>query len=568
DFMCAELAARKPDVIINTTLFSARLNSGSSVLDLAGVTVLQAFLTGSTEAQWKENPRGLGAADLAMNVVLPEIDGRLITRAIACKQEGAHRADLEFTPRSHAPLLSRVDFTAGLAAAWVHLRKTPREQRRIACVLPDYPGRQGRAGYAVGLDTAKSAVSIAAALRGAGYSVSLPDPDSLMRSLEEGETTAQFLLSDYLIALRQMPEAFVSSISAQWGNAGQEAQAGGAFLFPVVRAGNLILAMQPGRGAKDSHKADYHDTTLAPCHTYVAFYLWLRKQERIDALIHCGTHGTLEWLPGKAVALDEACAPEAVLGPLPVIYPFIVNNPGEAAQAKRRIGALPIGHMTPPLRRAGSCGAALELESLFDEYAAAETLDRKRAKHLAQAILARAKETGLFKESGLESIAEPEAALRQLDAWLCDLKEMRIADGLHVFGQPPQGKIRERAAAALMDAQDTGDAPPRLHDLIDRCGEAERTALLAALDGSFVAPGPGGAPSRGRIDVLPTGRNIYGMDPRAVPTRAAWEIGQRAAKEMLDRYVQDHGEWPRRIILDLWASAAMRTGGEDLAHAL
>ncbi len=571
----AELAREKPDVIINTTGFSARLDTGAGVLDSAGAPVLQAIFTSATEAQWQANARGLGAADLAMNVVLPEMDGRLITRAIACKAEAGHRADLEFTPRIHAPLPSRVSFVADLAAAWVTLRKTPRAARKIACVLSDYPSRQGRGGYAVGLDTAKSVASIASSMREAGYRIGpLPRTDELMRHLEEGTTTGRLTLADYVLALDAMPPSFMESMRAQWGNPEAEAD-DDAFTFPVARAENLIVALQPDRGTAATRKADYHNTGLPPCHSYVAFYVWLRQHEKIDAMIHCGTHGTLEWLPGKAAALGEDCAPEAVLGALPVIYPFIVNNPGEAAQAKRRICALTIGHMTPPLMQAGGHGVMLEIEALFDEYAIAESLDPKRARRLAQAILARAKETGLLQDSGLKDGAGPGVALRQLDAWLCDLKDMRIADGLHVFGQSPEANLRDATVAALTQTlqparDETGardDAVVRLSELIDCCGEAERASLLAALDGRFVAPGPGGAPSRGRIDVLPTGRNLYGIDPRAVPTRTAWEIGQRAAQEVLNRHVQDHGDWPKRIVMDLWASATMRTGGDDLAQA-
>ena len=571
----AELAREKPDVIVNTTGFSARLDTEAGVLDGAGAPVLQAIFTGATEAQWRDNPRGLGAADLAMNVVLPEMDGRLITRAIACKAEAGHRADLEFTPRVHVPLPSRVSFVADLAAAWITLRKTPRAARKIACVLSDYPSRQGRGGYAVGLDTAKSVASIAGMLHVAGYDVGpLPHADKLMRHLEERATTGRLNLADYVLALDAMPPAFVESMQAQWGNPEEEAD-DDAFTFPVARAENLIVALQPDRGIAANRKADYHDTGLPPCHSYVAFYVWLRQHEKIDAMIHCGTHGTLEWLPGKAAALMDDCAPEAVLGPLPVIYPFIVNNPGEAAQAKRRICALTIGHLTPPLTQGGSHGAALEIEALFDEYAIAASLDPKRARLLAQAILARAKETGLFQDSGLKDGASSADVLRHLDAWLCDLKDMRIADGLHVFGQAPEASLRDATVAALIQTlqparDETGnanDVSARLSELIDRCGEAERVSLLAALDGRFVAPGPGGAPSRGRIDVLPTGRNLYGIDPRGVPTRTAWEIGQRAAQEVLHRHVQDHGDWPKQIVMDLWASATMRTGGDDLAQA-
>jgi cobaltochelatase CobN len=570
-FVASEIARTEPDVILNTTGFSARLDDVGGVLDLADVPVLQAILAGSTRERWQADPRGLASADLAMNVVLPEMDGRLVTRAISCKAPAEHDAELEFTPMIHETVPSRVGFVAALAAAWVRLRKTPRAERKLACVLSDYPSKDGRGGFAVGLDTPASVHAIAELLRDGGYTIgALPAADELMHHLEDGATTERLSLADYLRALADMPTTFVNSVTTTWGPPETDSHiVAGAFTFSILNAGNMLVALQPCRGKPGSHKADYHDVALPPCHAYVAFYVWLRHCAGIHALVHCGTHGTLEWLPGKAVALDETCAPEVVLGPLPLIYPFIVNNPGEAAQAKRRIAALTIGHLTPPLTMAGSHGAAGEIEALFDEYAAAETLDPKRAKLLAGAILARAEETGLLRDSGFAAGADPMTALGHLDAFLCDLKDMRIADGLHVFGRSPEGTLRD-ATAACVAASEAGGAT-RLAEasaLLDLCGPAEREALLAALDGRFVPPGPGGAPGRGRLDVLPTGRNLYGTDPRAVPTRTAYEIGRRAALELVTRYAQDHGEWPRRIVLDLWASATMRTGGDDLAQAL
>jgi cobaltochelatase CobN len=321
--------------------------------------------------------------------------------------------------------------------------------------------------------------------------------------------------------------------------------------------------VQPDRGSTAHRKTEYHDPLLPPRHGYVAFYLWLRHIERVHAVIHCGTHGTLEWLPGKATALSGACSPRAVLGPVPLIYPFIVNNPGEAAQAKRRTAAVTIGHLTPPLAAAGSHGAAAELEGLFDEYAEAQSLDPRRATRLAELIMARARDTGLAAESGVAPDEDAEAALPKLDAWLCDLKDMQIGDGLHVFGQTPERMAKTAASLAALTRQDAA----ALEALIGSCADAEMRGLLDALDGRFVQPGPAGAPGRGRIDVLPTGRNLYSVDPRAVPTRTAWEIGKRTAEALLTRHAQEHGDWPRRIVLDLWGSATMRTGGDDLAQA-
>ncbi len=349
--------------------------------------------------------------------------------------------------------------------------------------------------------------------------------------------------------------------SAAWGEPAEDRNAiGGAFRFRFVRLDKLIVAAQPDRGDVSSRKGDYHDLNLPPRHAYVAFHFWLTRREKVDAIIQLGAHGTLEWLPGKAVALSNACAPEVLLGPTPVVYPFIVNNPGEAAQAKRRIGAATIGHLTPPLIAAGSHGPALELEALFDEFAEAQGLDPRRARAIAALILERGGESGLLKECAAEG-KPPEEALVALDAWLCDLKDMRIGDGLHVFGRSPESA--DGFAASLAPDAATRET---LGERVGACGSAESLGLLRALGGRFVAPGPAGAPARGRVDVLPTGRNLYAIDPRAAPTRNTWEIGRRAAEEFLARYAQEHGDWPKRMVIDLWGSATMRTGGDDLAQ--
>ena len=602
------IASKRPDVIVNTTAFSGRGDAAPSVLDGADCVVLQAILAGAGEDQWRADPRGLGPADLAMNVVLPEMDGRLVTAAISCKAESPRGEALQFSRLTHRPIASRVAFVADLAAAWVSLRRTPPVARKIAMVLSDYPGKLGREAYAVGLDTPASVTAIAEDLRAAGYDIgALPATSALMGALKD-DGSGGLPLACYRKLLAELPPTFTAGLAAHWGDpADDPAVHDGAFVFRHIEAGNLTLALQPDRGRRDSRKSDYHYTALPPRHAYIAFYLWLRDRAGIDALIHCGTHGTLEWLPGKPVALDETCAPEALLGPTPLIYPFIVNNPGEAAQAKRRNAAVTIGHMTPPLVEAGAHGTAIEMEALFDEYAAAETLDPKRARIIGRTLMERAAETGLAAESGVD-LSGGLSALVALDAWLCDVKEMRIRDGLHVFGRASSPVERGRGTTPSMvegaqaedptssfDVQSAADAPstasggpspplregscarapsttlgvvplPRFADEDNAAGE--RDGLLAALAGRFVPGGPAGAPSRGRMDVLPTGRNLYGTDPRAVPSRTATEIGRRAADAVAERYAQDHGDWPRAIVLDLWASATMRTGGEDLAQAM
>jgi cobaltochelatase CobN len=558
------LIEREPfDVVLNATAFSARLDeTEGTVLDSIDAPVLQVVLAGVGLEAWRASPRGLGPADLAMHVALPEIDGRILTRAISFKSAKERDASTEFGAVAHQPLADRVAFVAELAACWARLRRTAPADKRLACVLPDYPARGGRTGYAVGLDTPASAIAIAETLRAAGYDVAADwDAPSLIAALSEGLPEPTLTLAEYESELASTPPAFQCALRAVWGEPGDDPLIDGAFRFRFLRLGKLIVAVQPDRGDPAARKGDYHDLTRAPRHSYVAFHLWLTRKERVDALLQLGAHGTLEWLPGKAVALSEACAPEVLIGATPVVYPFIVNNPGEAAQAKRRIGAVAIGHLTPPLIPAGSHGAALELEGLFDEFVQAQALDPRRARAIAALILERGAETGLLTECAAEG-KPPEEALVALDGWLCDLKDMRVGDGLHVFGRSPEN-ADGFASGLELDA----DAGETLRDRVAACGAAESLGLIRALAGRFVQPGPAGAPARGRLDVLPTGRNLFAIDPRSAPTRNAWEIGRRAAEEVLARYAQDHGAWPKRLVLDLWGSATMRTGGDDLAQA-
>jgi cobaltochelatase CobN len=544
---------RRPKVILNTTAFSALREDDTTVLDAADVPVLQVVLSGSAREAWEGSPRGLAPSDLAMNVVLPELDGRLLTRAVSFKAETAIDPRLEFASVRHEPLPDRIEYVACLAAAWARLGATARRDRRLALVLSDYPARGGRTGYAVGLDTPASVVEILSLLRDEGYDLGERQwhADDVERLLRGDADHIEVPLERYEDWRSGLPESLQRDLSETWGTPAQ------GFRLPVLRCGKVLVLLQPDRGTRQDRKSGYHDTSCSPSHAYVALYAWLREQERIDAMVHLGTHGTLEWLPGKALALSAECWPEAVLGPLPVAYPFIVNNPGEAVQAKRRLGAVTIGHLTPPLSAAGLHGALAEMEGIIEEYAAADGLDRRRLSYLEDEIVERAWSNGLAVECGLVRDEPRRQAIAKLDAQLCDIKELSIRDGLHVFGRTPdEPRIAALAAATGQEAS------------IRASAGHERRALIAALDGRRVAPGPAGAPTRGRADVLPTGRNLTSIDPRAIPTRTAAAIGTRAAAEVVRRYLQDHGDHPRALVIDLWASASLRTGGDDLAQAL
>jgi len=555
-FAANTLRAWRPSVIVNATGFSARLDGSGSPLDAPGAPVLQVVLAGSSRAVWERSPRGLSQADLAMQVVLPELDGRLLTGAISFKAEEPAAAALQYARIVHRPDPDGVALAADRAAGWARLSETPRADRRLAIVLSDYPGVGGQRGHAVGLDSFASLAAILQHLAIAGYDVGDP-PDAAALSRTPPEP---FLALDaYRLLFAGLPVSVRESVTAAWGDPVAE---DGWFTACHLRAGKMVLAIQPDRGRAADRRASYHDADEPPRHDYIAFYLWLRE---MHAIVHLGTHGSLEWLPGKSVALGPDCLPRALSGGVPVVYPFIVNNPGEAAAAKRRLGAVTIGHLTPPLGRAGLHDAAAELERMIDEYAAADGLDRRRTALLRAGILERADAAGLLAESGTPRDAPEDDALARLDAYLCDVKDLQVRDGLHVYGRLPAR--RERMTAALQrscPALDPADLAARL----DASAEAERRALLAALDGRFVPPGPAGAPTRGRADVLPTGRNLATVDPRMVPTRSALALAEAAAAELLRRHLQDHGEWPRALMIDVWGSASMRTGGEDLALAL
>lgn len=659
-------AAAAPAVILNGTGFAARGpgGEGGSPFDSADCPVLQVVFSGGSRDAWEEGTRGLGPRDIAMNVALPEIDGRILARAVSFKAAPERDLLTECDIPRYEPAPDRIAFTAELAARWARLRATAPGERRLAVILANYPNRDGRIGNGVGLDTPAGTIEALRALEAAGYAVAdIPtDGDALVARLLAGPTnqavtgrtvTETLPLAAYLEAFAQLPEASRRLVCERWGRPEDDPQflrEQTAFAVPAFRLGRIAVGLQPARGYGIDPEKSYHDPDLPPPHGYLAFYVWLREAFGADAVVHMGKHGNLEWLPGKAIALSAACFPEAALGAMPHVYPFIVNDPGEGSQAKRRAQAVIIDHLTPPLTRAESYGPLRELERLVDEYYEAAGLDPRRLEVLGREIVSLAATSGIDADCGIGNDDEEATALAKLDAFLCELKEMQIRDGLHIFGRSPTGEQRTGLLAALVrhprgsGAEDasltralagdlgleldpltaepaspwTGPRPAvlerlagdpwrsagdtierlewlahglvagtaaadpswerthavlgavsgRLAPAVDICGEREIAGLLAALDGRFVEPGPSGAPTRGRPDVLPTGRNFFSVDTRTVPTPAAWTLGWRSATLLVERYVQDHGEWPRRLLVSAWGTSNMRTGGDDISQAL
>ncbi len=690
-FLDEAFAAIRPAIVLNTTAFAvARVGAANegTVLDRPGRPVLQVILAGSSEEAWRASSRGLLPRDLTMHVVLPEVDGRLASRAISFKSE-RHDPGTDSRTSSYRPVPDRVVFAAKQAASWVRLAAKTAKDRRIAIILSNYPNRDGRIANGVGLDTPASAARIGAAMRQAGYTMpGFPDTGAaLMTRLLAGRTNAAgtahrnggkgdpggivLSLAEYEGVVAGLPAVARDLLFARWGAPQKDPFfVDSAFHLALYRFGNVVVGIQPARCYNIDPKATYHDPDLVPPHHYIAFYAWLRRVFAADAIVHLGKHGNLEWLPGKALGLSESCWPEVTLGATPLIYPFIVNDPGEGSQAKRRASAVIVDHLIPAMTRAEIHGPLAVLETLIDEYYVAAGVDQRRRDWLEEEIVATAERHGLDRDLGL-SRRESGAALRALDAHLCELKEMQIRDGLHTLGVSPQRRQRidtlvaiarvprsgthpasrslHRAIAADLGLRDfdpldcdlaapwvglrpdalartldapwrtAGDTvervealaarlvaravggeagtdrpPPGFHrndadeglvpgpqtrpvidwigeDLapaLDGSGECEIASVLTALDGRFVSPGPSGAPTRGRPDVLPTGRNFYSVDVRGVPTEAAWSLGRAAADALALRYFQDEGEWPRSIALSAWSTSNMRTGGDDIAQVL
>jgi cobaltochelatase CobN len=664
-FLRSALSAYPPDVIINATSFAtATASDDAGMLSMSDCPILQVAQAGMSRATWEASTRGLNPRDLAMNVVLPEVDGRIFANAIAFKERGENLAG--FAPIIFQPVADRIDATADLALAWIGLRRSVPAKRRVAVVLANYPNRDGRLANGVGLDTPQSLMDALQAMRKDGYIVDATPDDAaaMMDLLQSGPSNSlagrasrvggvAWPLSRYEAAFASLPEKVRQAVEARWGRPEQDPHVvAGEFRLGLHRFGNIVVGVQPARGYNIDPKGTYHDPDLVPPHHYLAFYLWLRREFDLHAIVHLGKHGNLEWLPGKSTGLSCDCLPDALLGPLPHLYPFIVNDPGEGIQAKRRTCAVILDHLTPPMTRAELHDDLARLEGLVDEYALAADLDPKRAAVLAEDILSLARAQRLDADVNVTRDTPTNDALRALDAHLCDLKEMQVRDGLHVFGcvpaeslyhdlivsiaRLPRSDLRAQDASlhralaldlglvefdpltrdlaseyggprpdALAKAsttlwRTTGDTVERieilalqlvagtlpcdaawsrtrqvldwidakLRPMIEACGAAETNALLRGLDGRFIRPGPSGAPTRGRPDVLPTGRNFFAVDVRAVPTPSAWRIGQAAAERLVEAYWQDAGEWPRSIALSAWGTANMRTGGDDVAQAL
>ncbi|MFI1196464.1 cobaltochelatase subunit CobN [Micromonospora sp. NPDC020750] len=627
------------------------------------VPVLQALALTSSKAEWEASDDGVTPLDSATQIAIPEFDGRLITVPFSFKE-----VDADGLPRYQTDA-ERCDRVAGIAVNHARLRHVPPAERKVALVLSAYPTKHSRIGNAVGLDTPVSAIRLLRAMRDAGYDLGAPgeipgldplppvereDPDTtagnaLIHALieaggqdEEWLTQAQLSGShvrigrdDYLRWTAHLPDELRDAMVETWGEAPGSlfVDDAGDIVLATLRAGNVVILIQPPRGFGEKPVAIYHDPDMPPSHHYLAAYRWLEHGFGADAVVHLGKHGSMEWLPGKNAALSAGCATDAAIGSMPLIYPFLVNDPGEGAQAKRRAHATIVDHLVPPMARAESYGDIAQLEQLLDEHANVAAMDPAKLPAVRQQIWTLMQSAQMHRDLGLEERPDDEEFddfLLHVDGWLCEIKDVQIRDGLHVLGQAPTGEARvnlvlavlratqvwggqnralpglraalglaedapvpavdavEGQARALVEAMEKSgwavDAIDALHDdpvvrdvlrfaaeqVVPRLTATtdELTNVLHALAGGFVEAGPSGSPLRGLVNVLPTGRNFYTVDPRAVPSRLAWETGQAMAESLVARHLADTGVHPRSVGLSVWGTSAMRTSGDDVAEVL
>lgn len=682
-------------VILNTTGFAAnRVGSpdlASEPTDFQSafdspIPVLQLILSGSTQDDWQQQTQGLRSRDVAMQIVLPEMDGRIITRAVSFKALSHYNETAQVDLVRYELHPERARFVAQLAKRYATLASKPNTEKRIAFVLANYPTKDGRIGNGVGLDTPASTVNLLNALECAGYPIQdIPAHGNALIEMLLGAVTnnpntlhergcwQSLSLEEYLHHFYQLPLECQTAVWDRWGppeddHKCREQDGQRRIMLAGIRLGETFVGIQPARGFNLDLAANYHDPDLIPPHSYLAFYFWLRHVYQVDAFVHVGKHGNLEWLPGKGTALSESCWPDIALGPMPNFYPFIVNDPGEGAQAKRRSQATIIDHLMPPMTRAETYGDMADLENLVDEYYQAMGMDVRRETWLREQILKKVQESHLLEEltivenNGVEA-SNDDSVLEGLDTYLCEIKEAQIRHGLHRLGElPVEDKLADTLVALLrlprgneitsqgilhvlmkdfslshhgFDQHDfdpmqslrmpwlgikpdalllVSDADWRTHadtkerlelfakDMmqtyliqghstdelatsfpqtavllshakktlmlaLEKSANDEIQALITGLAGGFIPPGPSGAPTRGRLDTLPTGRNFFSVDNRAIPSPAAWAIGQKSAEALIQRHLQEHGDYPKDLGLSVWGTATMRTGGDDIAQA-
>jgi len=650
---------RDADVVVTTTWAaggavqagdaSAATNGEgwASPLDALDVPVLQAVASTGSSTTWREADAGLAPLDVALGVAIPEFDGRIIGPAFSFKEVVDEGDELGVVLSAHRAVPDRLERVAGLAVRLARLSRIAPADKRVALILSAYPTARSRIGNAVALDTPASLLTTLDALRTDGYVIDDvgKDSDAVMARLADGLTysrpsltaeeqelaVGRLAVEDYNDWFATLPDDLRDQIETSWGPAPGEVNVhDGHLVFSGLDLGGALVAIQPPRGFGDDPIAVYHDPDLPPPHHYLAFHRWLDVGWGADAVVHMGKHGTLEWMPGKGVGLSASCVPDAALGDLPLFYPFVVNDPGEGTQAKRRTHAVVVDHLPPPMTRAETYDDTARVERLLDEYAKIESLDPTKLPAIQGQLWDLLVTSELARDLGMEAMPDPDdfaGMIGHVDGYLCALKDAQIRGGLHVLGEAPVGDVLVESVLAIT-RQPQGQVPSLRATVADELGIDLATAgtrdtdrvedacrervealadagwsagasgvsdpsgdptlrwvadvlvpnlqrtpdelanLVGGLAGRHVPAGPSGAPTRGGAHVLPTGRNFYSVDPKAIPSPLAWDVGRLLADRLVERHLDETGTYPGTVGLVVWGTANMRTQGDDIAEIL
>ncbi|XGI83635.1 cobaltochelatase subunit CobN [Halorutilales archaeon Cl-col2-1] len=662
------------DAVVSSLMFSLSMEergrSGNAdeagdtnaFLEELGVPVIQTVTTMRSRSRYESADQGLMSFELSLSVALPEYDGNLITFPVSGKESVDPSVEMGTSPKRHKPIDHRVERAVSLAVNWARLSYIPNSEKKVAVVLHNYPPTDHGIGTAFGLDSPESAVRLLEGLDERGYETDVPESgeellDVLTSQLtldnrwvapEDVEEIALDTVSEeeYLDWFEDAPEGIREGLVDEWG----EPEGEGDYPIPGTKLGNVLVTVQPPRGFGDDPSKIYHSSDLNPPHDYYAFYEWIRHEFEADAVVHLGTHGSLEWLPGKTVGLSESCFPDAMVQDIPNVYPYIVNNPGEGAQAKRRSYAALVDYLTPVMKNAGLYDELAEIEDLCNEYKKSEA-DKDEAGHLRDLIWERIDESGVDEDIDISREDDFDDVLTRLHSYLNDVKKTQIRSGLHTMGQPPHGEdlveylvaltrlgnpgapsLRKSVTDAMgYDYDEMLDSPSEYVDELgmtwaeatdevdETCvslvselaeegfdvsgeyvreitrsylgdshedveevlsyiadeikpsldgAENEISRTADALNGEYVPPGKSGAPTRGNADVLPTARNFYTIDPRTVPSKAAYRVGSEVAESTLKRHLDENGEYPEEMGVVAWGTPIIRSNGETIAEVL
>ncbi len=623
---------------------------------MTDVPVMQVMQVSGHYADYEETAEGLSKSEFNMGVIWPELDGQIITVPIASGEGGKKM-------KKYTPLDDRIDHLCRMIKNWAVISSIPRSERKIAILMYQSRPDTGRIGGAAGLDSIESVCDMLKRFAQEGYTLDhVPENgtelvneiiDNITNDLEwsssqriRDKAVALIDNSCYLKEYEKLSEFNRRTIEESWGKPpGKISVDNGKFVIPGIVNGNIYIGFQPLRGWAEQMEAVYHDPVIPCPHQYIEFYRWLKNDFKTNVVFHIGTHGTVEWLPGKSHGLSSKCFPDLVLDGIPNVYPYIIDDPGEGVQCKRRSEAVLIGHMCPTMTRAGSYDDIEAIDAPLQEYfkfKASLSGDRKEA--VIGEVLEAVRRQDMLKDLDLpEDITaeEFEKHLEDVHDYIMDIKDALIRDGLHVLGRAPEGELLDETIYGLTRLRN-GDVPSlrgayfaslgyeldsmlensssmtgdELNSvIIDRtdgqlmellahlresgydidsvnglnmtddlrealvyvCDEVSKNVMkmtdemdnmMHACDGGYVLPGPSGAPMRGNAHILPMGRNYYGIDPDIVPPRASWEIGKKMADQMIQRYIEDKGIYPKEVGFIIWATDTIKTNGDDVAYIL